>query len=234
MSDNGVALESPSSIPTFDQQFSDKKTLENPVGNMKYVSLKSSFESPTDTTPLVVFPGWSITLNTEKQLLECLTAGQEESDTTGAKRYYGRDVVAGEFPRWGGEVEKQPDIPSEVIRRAELVAQLILSQDKKVDVSAESMAGMDLMAAIRLYPELLDKIRNIIVVSPAGFAGNDSTIKLMARSLMHFNQDTLTLAKSPIERRNILKMAIETALYIGKNPVRTLREINAIGNSEGY
>lgn len=210
---------------------------------MRYVDIGASFESPTDKTPLVVFPGWSITLKTEEQLLECLTTGQEGTD---AKPLYGRRVVAGEFPRWGGKVEKQPDIPSEVMRRAELVAQLILSQEGKVDVSVESMAGMDLVAAIGLHPELLDKIRNIVGTSIAGFSGNDNTVKLMGRSLFHFIQDGLTFAKSPsskkypvetkspIERRNIIKMGIEASLYVLKNPVRTMREVNAIGNSEQY
>jgi len=239
MDGNGGVLELPPSRPSFDQQFSNKNTLKNSVGDMKFVDIKFSFESPTDKTPLVVFPGWSITLNTEKQLLECLTTGKQGLEETTSplepKRYYGRHVVSGEFPRRGGTVEEKHDISNEVIRRSELVAQLILSQEGKVDISADSEAGMDLIVAMKIYgDELLAKIRNIVIVSPAGVAGDDSTVELMARSIPHFGQDILTFAKSPIERRNIIRMGIEAALYVGKNLPRTLGEVNAIGSSEEY
>lgn len=56
----------------------------------------------------------------------------------------------------------------------------------------------------------------------------------MSRFARHLNQDTLTLAKSPKEKINLLKTAFETSLYIGKNPIRALKEANAIAESEDY
>lgn len=225
--------------PSFDEQFSNKKTLENPVGNMQYVEVKSSFPSPTDSTRLVVFSGWSITLETEKKLLKQLSSGvsDEKRDPEGkvfSHLHYGRDIVSGEFPRRGGRVEEKDGIPSELVRQAELVSSMLLLQNEKVDISADSMAAMSLIAAIKIHPEVLDKIRNILIVSPAGFSGNDNFLKLVGRSLMHFGQDTLTFAKSPVERSNILKMGLEMAMYVGKNPPRTIKEVDAIAKSDEF
>lgn len=229
---------SESENPTFDEQFSHKKELESPAGKMSYVEIESSFPSPTDSTPLVVFPGWSITLNTEKPLLKCLADGREEKkDNQGnvvSPAFFGRNLIAAEFPRQGGEVIGEYDIPEEVVRQAELMSGLLLQQKDRVDVSVDSMAAMSMISAIKLNPQILDKIRNIMVVSPAGFSGEDNILKLIGRSLAHFGQDTVTLLKSPIERRNILKMALEMGLYVGKNPARTIKEVAAIAGSEEY
>lgn len=223
---------------SFDKQFSNKKTLENPVGNMQYVEVKSSLPSPTDNTRLVVLPGWSITLETEKNLLKQLSTGVEEKkDQEGnivTQLHYGRDIVSGEFPRFGGEVEGRKDIADEVVRQAELVNDLINTQEGKVDITGHSMAAMDIIAAIKLYPELLDKIRNIIITSPAGFFGDDNLLKLMGRFFNHSMQNTLSIMTSPIERRNLLKMDINSTFYIGKNLPRALKEANAIAMADEY
>lgn len=225
-------------VSDFERGFSEKKELENPAGNMRYVEIESSFSSPDDTTSLVVFPGWSITLNTEKPLLKCLSSGREEKkDDQGmitSPAVFGRNIIAAEFPRHGGDAIGKDNIPEEVVRQAELITDLLLHQEGKVDVSVDSMAAMSMISAIRLNPEILDKVRNILIVSPAGIAGDDSLLRLVGRSLLHFAQDGLTFAKSPIERRNILKMGLEAGLYVVKNPKRTVKEVVAIAKSEEY
>lgn len=236
--DTSHGIEAPQAI-TFDTQFSDKKTLENPAGNMKYVEIQSVFESPTDKTPLLVFPGWSITLATEKPLLRTLTSGVEEKrDETGAvvgKAYYGRNVVACEFPRFGGSVISPDNIPDELMRQAELISALTMNQEGMVDISADSMAAASLLIATKIHPEILDKLRNIMDLSPAGLSGaGDNFLRLVGRSLVHFGQDTGTFLKSPIERRNIIRMGLEMALYVGKNAKRTIGEVNAIAKADEY
>ena len=111
---------------------------------------------------------------------------------------------------------------------------LLLQQDVKADLVVDSMAAMGIIAAMKLNPEILDKINNLLIVSPAGISGDDNLIRLVGRSLAHFTQDGMTFLKSPIEKRNIIRMGIEAALYVGKNPKRTVKEINAIAQSEQY
>jgi len=222
----------------FESQFSQKKELESSAGKMPYIEIESDFSSPQDKTPLVVFPGWSITLATEKPLLRCLSEGRNELEGKEgeilSKTVYGRNLIACEFPRHGGEATEKDGIATEVVRQAELMSDLLLQQEEKVDISADSMASMSLIAAMKLHPEILDKIRNILMVSPAGISGDDNLLRLVGRSLIHFAQDGLTFAKSPIERRNILKMGLEAGLYVGKNPKRTVKEVAAIAKSEEY
>lgn len=225
-------------VSYFESQFTQKRELESSAGKMPYIEIESAFPSPQDNTPLVVFPGWSITLATEKPLLRCLSEGRRELEGKEgeilSKPVYGRNLIACEFPRHGGEATEKDGIATEVVRQAELISGLLLQQEEKVDISADSMASMSLIAAMKLHPEILDKIRNILMVSPAGISGDDNLLRLVGRSLIHFAQDGLTFAKSPIERRNILKMGLEAGLYVGKNPKRTVKEVAAIAKSEEY
>lgn len=204
---------------SFNQQFDNKVSLETATG-----SKFSCVEIGTNTsdTPVLVIPGWSITLNTEKNLLEDFYNG-------------GKNVLSLEFPRHGGEPEAKEEIAEEVVRQAEMLVTYIQSRpEEKIDIAGQSMAVMSLIAAAKLEPSILDKIRNIVFTSPAGLTGNDNFLKLGSRFLAHLNQDTLTLAKSPIEKRNLLKTALETSLYVGKNPARAIKEASAIASSEEY
>lgn len=204
---------------SFNQQFSNKVSLETPTGS-KFNCVE--IESNTPDIPVLVIPGWSITLNTEKQLLEDFHTG-------------GKHVLSLEFPRHGGEPEAKEDISEEVMRQAEMLVTYIQSRpEDKIDITGQSMAVMSLIAAAKLEPAILYKIRNIVFTSPAGLTGNDNFLKLGSRFLMHLNQDTLTLARSPIEKINLLRTALETSLYIGKNPPRAIKEANSIATSEEY
>ena len=53
------------------------------------------------------------------------------------------------------------------------------------------MAAIDILAAIKLYPELLEKKRTIVITSPAGLSGDDNLLKLMGRFVNHMNQMSL-------------------------------------------
>lgn len=231
---------------SFDLQFNDRKTLEASAGNLSYVEISTKFPNPNNNEPPLLFlPGWSITLGTAKGLVEDLSKGEsktwptKELDKSGdavwdSSVHYGRNVIACEFPRFGGKIESKLNFADEIVRQAELIGELVKKQDGKMDIAADSMAVMSLIAAIRINPEMLDKINNIMFVSPAGVSGNDNLINLVSRSLVHFGQDALTFARSPIERANIVKMGINSGLYVAKNLPRTAREVMAIAKSEQY
>src|SRR5690348_16694376 len=118
---------------TFDEQFSNRQTLVNEAGNMKFVTISSLNPSPEPQNDLVAIPGWSITLGTQKDFIRTLATGittarldMENRKEPVSKTYYGRNVTACEFPRFGGKVEGREDMEEQVVRQAELTAQLIL------------------------------------------------------------------------------------------------------------
>gem|GEM_PF-7054247 len=84
----------------FETQFSNRQILKTPEGNLTFVDIKPETEAQ-DKTPILVIPGLSITLKTEKPLLETLYDS-------------GKHTVAVEFPRFGGNVEGKDGISAEV------------------------------------------------------------------------------------------------------------------------
>lgn len=206
---------------SFDAQFGNRQDIKTTVGSFKFVDIKPA--GLADGFPLLVIPGWSITIGTEKQLLEDLCNA-------------GKHTVSLEFPRFGGEVLEHESTPREVLRQAEIISELIKSRpEDKMDVVAQSMGAMDLIAAVKLHPELLDRIGSVVFVSPAGLTGNDNFFKLVARFAPHFAQDVTTALRSSDSRKNILRMMKESNIYITKNPLRAVvGEAIAIAGSDMY
>lgn len=204
---------------TFEAQLSNRQSLKTPEGYLTFVDIEPDGEIQ-DPTPLVVIPGWAITLRTQNPLLSALHASNEH-------------LVAVEFPRSGGNVENKDGIPAEVIRRAHLIAELIRQRpEDQLDIVGQSMAAMALLAAAKIEPQILSKIRNVILVSPAGISGDDNFVKLVGRYLAgHLPQDTASLLRG---RWNMAVMSLESSKYIGKNPLRTLKEASAISRSDDY
>lgn len=210
-------------IHSFQEQFASRKTLETPVGNAKFVDIVPQQEAKG--LPLILIPGWGITLNTEKQLLEDLHNA-------------GKHTISLEFPRFGGKVLEQENTPQEVLRQAEIISELIKSRpEEKMDVVAQSMGAMDLVAAVKLHPELLDRIGKVVLISPAGLTGNDNFFKLVARFAPHLGQHLETSAKFWRWKRakNNLRTIKESGVYIVKNPLRAVKgEAVVIAGSDMY
>lgn len=206
---------------SFETQFRNRQELNPAEGRFRYIDIKP--EGLPDGSPLIFVPGWSITLDTEKQLLEDLHSA-------------GKHTVSLEFPRFGGEVQKQANMPREVVRQAEMINELIkLRPEDKVDVVAQSMGVMDLITAVKLHPELLDRIGRVVFVSPAGITGNDNFFKLLSRFGPHLAQDVATALHSSNSRENIFRMMKESNIYITKNPLRAVvGEAVAIAGSDMY
>jgi len=196
---------------------------ETPQGvlNTIYIGKQENLDID-EYRPAIVVPGWGITLNSEMGFLYDLVDN-------------GRDVISMEFSRLGGQVENNQNFAEETTRKAEMLTQYMKSLPQgKYDLVGQSEAAMVILAALALKPDLADKIKNIVFTSPAGLAGDDSLVKLMTRYLAHLNQDNAHLFKSPIKHRNILIMGFEAAKFVGKNPVRALKEANAISQGELY
>lgn len=206
---------------SFEAQFNNREELKATAGSFKFVDIKPA--SLSDVSPLLIIPGWSITIDTQKQLLEDLHNA-------------GKRTLSLEFPRFGGKVLEQEDAPREVLRQAEIISELIKScVEDKVDIVAQSMGAVDLIAAVKLYPELVDRIGNVVLVSPAGITGNDNFFKLVARFGPHLGQNVVTALRSSSSRENILRMVKESSIYIAKNPLRAVvGEAIAIAGSDMY
>lgn len=216
-------VQSPAS---FEAAFANKKKLDTAGGKVTYVEC---IHPDNSAGTILVIPGWSITLNTEKPLLEELYNS-------------GRNVLSLQFPRrLGGEVDTEAAdyIPKEVVRQADMIADLISARpEEKIDVTGHSMSAMVLIAAVELRPDIADKIGSVVLTSPAGVAGDDNFLKLAARFTQHLSQDMGGVLRlrggSPIERSKLLRMIIESNKYIAKNPLRALSEARALAGSAEY
>lgn len=203
----------------FDSQFSNKQSLKTAEGNLTFVEIKPEVEAQ-DSTPILVLPGWGITLNTERPLLKALHDS-------------GKPTIAVEIPRFGGKVLGKDEIPAEIVRQAELIARKLsqLPEGEKIDIVGQSMAGMSLLAAAKIEPGILSRIRNVVLTSPVGISGNDNFAKLLSRFLaQHVPQDAAYLLRG---KWNIAVLTTEVGKYM-RNPVRTLKEAVAISQSEDY
>ncbi len=208
------------------------------------------------TDALLVIPGWSITLKTEKPLLE---------------EFYnsGKKVLSLEFPRRpGGKVAKHEDFRREIVREAEMVADFIKSRPEgQIDITGQSMAVITLLAAVALKPEIAKKIRSIVLTSPFGLTGNDIFFRLLGRFSKHLTQNldsvfglgetaisrkkvlkmilkskhltqdlgsVFKLGETAISRKKVLNMLLESNMYINKNPLRALSEARAVAGASEY
>gem|GEM_PF-3816105 len=90
---------------------------------------------------------------------------------------------------------------------------------------------MSLLAAAKIEPGILSKVRNVVLVSPAGISGNDNIVKIASRYLArHVPQDIAYLLRG---KWNIAVLFAESGKY-ARNPVRTLKEAVAASQSDDY
>lgn len=204
-------------------QAEGKQKLETQYGTVSYLHKGRAENINTDDyRPLVVVPGWGITLNSEKPYLDGLVEA-------------GKDVIALEFSRGGSVAEATEDFAEVTTRKAEMLAEFLSQQpDGKYDLSGQSEGAMVILSALAMHPELIHKVKNLVFASPAGLTGDDSLPRLMTRYLGHLGQDNLHLFKNPIQNRNVIKMGLEAGKYVGKNIPRSLKEANAIANTDVY
>ena len=183
-------------------------------------------EAITDNAPIVFVPGWSIeTMASEGVLLELFNRT-------------GREISSPQFPRWtGGKVESENNFSGEVVRRARLLNHIInndLKDSDEIDFVTQSEGAMILSAAAILDPNTMEKTRNIVGVSLAGFSMDDNLPSLIGRFGLHALQDVISSISDPNIRAGMMKTMLGSGLYIGKNPLWALSEAKGIADGRYY
>ncbi len=191
---------------------------------VKYYSASENLQTAGEYRPVIVILGWGITNKSQEAF--CADLSKE-----------GKDVNSLEFSRTGGKVEDVGDgFRKETIRKSEAFADYMGSlPEGKYDVFGQSEGTMVILAAIERNPEIADKIKNIVFMSPAGLGEGDNFVKLFSRYLTgHMPQGIAHFLKHPIKHKQFMTMNSEGTKYIGKNLPRALKEANAISHGGFY
>jgi pimeloyl-ACP methyl ester carboxylesterase len=193
-------------------------------GIRRYESLGGVIEAvvvkpnnPKTDVPVVLAPGWS---ENRKVLKDCA-----------AELYAaGRPVIALDHPRRGGTVEPREAYPIDELRKALTIQEIIKQEDMaKVDIVAHSEGAINGAIAASLEPE---KVRNLVLVNPAGLIGKDTLPRLVGRFAMKNVQNFVNNIADADARRAVMTGQTEGAKYIAQNPLRAYQEVRAISQSE--
>lgn len=160
--------------------------------------------------PIVLAPGWGVNL---------------EALRDGAQRLVkcGRNVIAYEHPRVGGNIEADSRYPTPQLRKA-LALQTLLKAESipQVDAIAHSESIMTVAILGNLQP---NTIRNIVAFSPAGLLGQDRLPNLLLRfarsGLQEITRNAFT-SRDAFDRTNAMRQS--EISYVMQNPLRAFEE----------
>lgn len=202
---------SPEFGKSFEGQFNNKHSYESLGGVIEATFLKP--ENPKTDIPVVIAPGWS-----EGQLVLRQTAEQLYKA--------GRPVIILDHPRLGGKVIPREDYTTEELRKA-LTMQEIVRQEKieKVDILAHSEGAINGAIFASLEP---GKVRNMILVNPAGLIGKNTFPGLFGRFIMKNAQNIVGAIKDTSTTKQVSTGLMEGGKYMVKNPVRAIKEVSEI------
>src|SRR3989344_618517 len=196
--------------------FSQKEKIRRVAGDLEVTDIVP--ETLKNEVPIVVLPGWGETPATHKDTLNTIASLQ-------------RRAIAIKIPRLGG-VKAQDGYPrSEYNKAVALIDTLDKKELRTVDLIAHSEGAIPAIIAALNNPE---RFRAIVFVDPAGLVGKDSTPRLAARFAGMLAKDALRIKKFPADRENMLRAARETTKYFLANPIRGVKEVNAIAAADIY
>ena len=175
-----------------------------------------------DNVPVVIVPGWSENEQTYRKTAEViyrsgrrvLSIGQS---ITNRESTEGGELVARNYP----EVE---------LKKAQILLKVFEDFGvEKADVVAHSEGAINILMAAILRPDLF---RNIVLDKPAGLIGRDTKSALMGRFMRLLVQEAMLRPKLFTDPTSSIRAGTRTALYIAANPVRVIKEMNAITTFE--
>lgn len=193
-----------------------KEKIRRVAGDLKVTDITP--EMLKDEVPIVVIPGWGETPETHKETLNTVISLK-------------RRAIAIQIPRLGGTSTEYGYPRSEYNKAQALMDTLNKKEVKTVDVIAHSEGAIPTIIAALNNPE---RFRCIVFVDPAGLIGKDSTPKLAARFIGMLAKDALRMRKFPADRENMLRAVREATKSFLTNPVKGIREVNAIAAADIY
>lgn len=221
-------------------------SIDSPVGRIRYTEVIPNL--PKTEIPVVIAPGWGAT-PASYDLVQKVLAEREC-----------RSLVL-DHPRRGGKVQRDFrnfSYPTAELRKAQAFMALIdrAAKDEnnnpvceKVDIIAHSEGAIYGLIAAMLQP---DKIRNIILVAPAGLVGKDTFWDLAGRFSLEVIQDMQQVFGKENTAQEIIKTFIQylkkesdendktrkiretlaSTKYVAGNPLRALDEAVASSGSD--
>jgi pimeloyl-ACP methyl ester carboxylesterase len=193
------------------------------VGTIRYPRLRTSGGAGIvveviprrrgDPVPLVFIPGWGQTARTYAIPLR-----------TFAER--GRYVVSLFRPARGRPIVGESDFPREEVRKAQgLIGVLARLRQEQVDLVAHSEGALSAVLATALYPQ---RVRNLVLVDPAGLIVRDRWYRLAGRFGQMILQCTIEAATNAAERRALVWAMLNPTVYAVTHPLRALAQIAAL------
>jgi pimeloyl-ACP methyl ester carboxylesterase len=168
---------------------------------------------PVDPVPLVFIPGWGQTARTYAIPLR-----------TFAER--GRSVVSLFRPARGRPIVGDTDFPPEEVRKAQaLIGVLARLRPEQVDLVAHSEGSLCAIITAALYPH---RVRNLILVDPAGLIVGDRWYRLAGRFGQMILQCTIEAATNAAERRAMVWAMLNPTVYALTHPLRALTQVAAL------
>jgi pimeloyl-ACP methyl ester carboxylesterase len=201
----------------FINQAEDLQSVESLGGQADYLYFRH--EAPKEgSLPVLIAGGWSEGTQSLRD------SAQEIFDS-------GREVILVDHARRGGAEKNSTDFHPEIVHKAKtLLSVLDAAGLDKVDVISHSEGALNTILAASWRPE---RFRDIVLVAPAGLIGEDSVPRLAARFvpkiIRGYRKDMPELkARDPESAK---RFAVSGPRYIKANPVKALREINALAHT---
>ncbi|MCH8209128.1 MAG: alpha/beta hydrolase [Nitrospinae bacterium] len=197
-------------IGSFESKFKQVERLERTGGKVEVYDIKP--ENQKSEIPTVLAPGWAATPEVFKENIRVLT-GLE------------RRVISVNAPH-GIETASMEEYPDAELRKAAALISVLEEKNiEKIDAIGHSDAGIYLIIAATLYPE---RFRNIVLIDPSGMIGEDTVPRLLVESSMELIGEVVRGIKDRTIRKPLFRHNIVAGKVIGKNPIRSFREILAI------
>ena len=157
-------FETPPTRKTLEQQFEDEEILEFAGGKVGVVDIKA--EQQKTEVPVADMAGWAGTPEIYKNKILSLAEA-------------GRRVISVDAPH-GIEHELNSEdaknMPDAILRKIAALYEVMEEKGiEKFDINAHSMGCIEAVLFAKLYPE---KVRNIVLMNPAGMIGRDSFWRL--------------------------------------------------------
>ena len=209
---------------SFDDQWNRRQTII--IGDRRIEIADIAPKKEITRIPVLIGLGWLETPDILKQNILGLME-------------HGRRVICPNTPHG---IKIQSDISKnrgeypavELMKMAALIYTLKSLNIDKVDVVSHSEGAIFSVMAAYLYPE---KVRNMVLVNPAGMIGKDNLPRLMlgfsSDIIMHIIDEIHGIIKTAdSEFRNHSLTALAHTRILSENPLQDIRSVFAIANSD--
>ncbi|HAV11640.1 MAG TPA: hypothetical protein DCX32_03825 [Candidatus Moranbacteria bacterium] len=202
-------------LPPINKKETGTEALREKLGELDIIDIEP--EKLKTEIPVLVAPGWSISIDTVKTGLVTLAEK-------------GRRVLSLEHTRKQEIIENDGGYADVELQKALALIGLLESKGiQKADVVAYSEAGINATIAAEMFPE---KFRNIIYVSPAGMVGKRSTF---VHSYKFFSE-VRKVAGDMLVGKNDWKKTVpiikDMGVHAARNPLMSVRESDAIAKAD--